>query len=308
MAVGVFVACDDPFVADAVTHALSRTDDCFAAPALDGADVVLAEPERVPAETHAAVVVLAATDPIAAARCAIARGADGIVAWPDEPASLARIIRDAAARKTPTARGRVIAVVGARGGAGATTVAAYIAARFAPDALLLDVRGGEAGQALYAGGEERVTLSDAPRLAAEPSVQALRAMAAAHASGAPCIFGGTAPPAATAALVACARSVVPLVIVDGAAPDADATVVVCGADVGSVRGAATLAATHVVLNMASRGRVRARDARRALGLDDLVVVPSDPRIARAADLGRLAGRGPGRRALMRLAARIGEAP
>ncbi|HVL88915.1 MAG TPA: hypothetical protein VM841_01640 [Actinomycetota bacterium] len=308
MAVGVYVACEDPLVADAVTHALSRTQDCFAAPALDGADVVLADPLTIPEHVDAALVVLAATDPVAAARVAIARGADGIAPWPDEPASLARIVCEAAARKAPVARGRVIAVVGARGGAGATTVAAYLAARFARDTLLVDIRGGEAGQMLFAAGDGLVTLSDAHGLAAEPSVKALRAMAAAHASGAPCIFGGPAPSAATPPLVACMRAASPIVVVDGAAPDADATIVVCGSDVGSVRAAAALDATHVVLNMAARGRVRPRQARRALGLGEIFVVPADRRIARAADLGRLARRGPGRRALMRLAARIGDAP
>ena len=312
MAVGVYVACEDPFVADAVTHALGRTEECYAAPALDGADVVLAEPSCVPERSSAALVVLASGDPISVARFAIERGADGIAAWPDEPASLSRIVQAAAARRAPVARGRVIAVAAARGGAGATTVAAHLAARFAPDALLVDLRGGAAGQWLYAAGDAAVTLTDASGVAREPSAHALRSMAAAHASGANCVFGGGAPPPATPALIACTRTIAPIVIIDGAAPDADVTVIVCAADVGSVRAAAALlpVATGrivVVLNRAARGRVRPREARRALGIERLIVVPADPRLARATDMGRIARRGPARRALARLAERL-EAP
>lgn len=84
MPIGVYVACDDPFVADSVTHAIRLDADCYAAAGEADADVVIAEPHRMPVDGQRPVVVLACSDPVAAARLAVARGADGLAVWPDD--------------------------------------------------------------------------------------------------------------------------------------------------------------------------------------------------------------------------------
>lgn len=309
MPIGVYVACDDPFVADSVTHAITRDADCYAAAGQSDADVVVAEPHRMPAGGGRPVVVLACSDPVAAARLAVARGADGLAVWPDDASALAGIVVQAAARRAPDANGIVIAVVAARGGAGATTVAAHLAAALAPDALLVDLCGGAAGQALYAdaGADPAITLGAAPAIVVEPSVRAVRAAAAAHAAGVSCLYGGDAPPVAGASFASTLRAAASISIVDGPIADADVTVLVCGADAGSIRAALPMLGAgrvQVVLNRSARGRVTRRQARRALGLDAIAVVPDDPRLMRAADRGRVARGGPGRRAIARLARRI----
>lgn len=308
MPIGVYVMTHDPERADEVALALDASGECYQAPAIDSADVLLAAPDAVPAAAAAgkALVVLAGDEPLAAARVALAHSADGILVWPDEAAWLDARVREAALRRRPAGLGVVVEVVASRGGAGATTVAAHLTAAFAPEALLVDARGGPAGQALYAPEDPPASLSDHPMLAAEPSAAALRRIAALHASGAPCLYSGERPAALTGDFVACARSIAPIVVVDGSAPGADLRLLVASADVGAIRSAAAFVAgaeTLLVLNRSARGRVRARDAGKALDAE-ILVVPEDPRMRRAADLGRLARRGPAARALKTVAARI----
>ena len=66
-------------------------------------------------------------------RTAIEAGAQGAFCWPEERVDLVDAIRSSAARSAEAARGRgtVIAVLGSRGGAGATFLATHLAAAFA---------------------------------------------------------------------------------------------------------------------------------------------------------------------------------
>jgi pilus assembly protein CpaE len=79
-------------------------------------------------------------------REAIEAGVRGVFAWPEERQELVRTIV-AAPREdetSPAGRGRVIAVVGARGGAGATFLATHLAAAFSDQGrmcVLVDVDG-----------------------------------------------------------------------------------------------------------------------------------------------------------------------
>ncbi|MCI4354694.1 MAG: AAA family ATPase, partial [Thermoplasmata archaeon] len=83
------------------------------------------------------VFVVAEEMTVPALRTAIELGAHGAFCWPEERADLARAIplagrsSDAASRT----RGRVVAVLGARGGAGATFLASHLAAAFARSGL-----------------------------------------------------------------------------------------------------------------------------------------------------------------------------
>jgi hypothetical protein len=98
-------------------------------------------------------------------------------------------------------------------------------------------------------------------------------------------------------------------IVDGLIAGAEVTLVVLGPDVGSVRAAAAFSPdAALVLNRAARGRVRAWDIERSLGRSPLAIVPEDPRLGRAADLGRLTSRGESVRRIRRLAKRIRTTP
>jgi Flp pilus assembly CpaE family ATPase len=309
VALGVYVACQDLGATEALSNALDAAEDLFLAPTADRADVVIATPsdlEGVP--PGPAVVVLALReDPLPAAREAIARGAQGILGWPADEALLSLSLHEAAARRSrdTTARGRIVSVVGARGGAGATTVAAYLARAMGDSTLLLDLGGGVAGQAIYAPSEPHSTLVDLEPLLGEITVDAVTRSSHEHASGVPCLYGGPSPARDVGRLASAVRDAAGITIVDGAISPADLTLVVVGPDVGSIRAAAALDPNaSVVLNRSARGRIRARNIERALGRQPVVIVPDDPRIGRAADLGRLTSHGESVRRFRRLAKRI----
>ena len=307
LALGVYVACEDLEVTEALSIALERAEDLFLSPTADRADVVIATPplmEGVP--PGPAVVVLASpADPLPAAREAIARGAQGVLGWPADEALLSLRLHDAASRRALAGAGggRIVSVVGARGGAGATMVAAYLAR--AMDALLVDLAGGPEGQAIFAPSPPPTTLETLAPLLGEIGADAVTRAAHEHAAGVACLYGGGASVSEAGRLVAALREAAPCSIVDGPLSGADVALVVVGADVGSVRAAAS-AAGNVVLNRTARGRLRAADVERSLGRAPVAVLPEDARAARAADLGRLASRGAFVRPVRRLAGRVHE--
>jgi Flp pilus assembly CpaE family ATPase len=302
MALGVYVLGDDVSVVESVTLAIERSEDVFVAPTMDRAEVVLASPGALASRSppaEAALVVLADADLLASARAAIARSAHGILGWPAEAHGLSLRLREAAARRRAAGRapGRILSVVATRGGAGASTVAAYLARDL--EAVLVDLEGGPAGQALYATEAPVVTLSDLAPVWNELTPDALERALAPHAAGVGCLYGGSEVPRSAGRLAPALRGLAAIAVVDGLLEGADLAVRVIGPDVGSVRCASQTphAGLEFVLNRARRDGVRAGDAARALGSQPLGVVPYDPRIARAGDLGRVAGRG---RAVSRL--------
>jgi Flp pilus assembly CpaE family ATPase len=306
MALGVYVLGDDVSVVESVTLAIERSEDVFVAPTMDRAEVVLAAPGALASRSPpdgAALVVLADADPLASARAAIARSAHGILGWPEEAHELSLRLREAAARRRAAGRppGRIISIVAARGGAGASTVGAYVAREL--EAVLVDLEGGPAGQALYAPEAPAVTLTELAPVWDELTPDALERAAAPHAAGVRCLYGGSDAPRSAGRLASALRGLAPIAVVDGFLEEADVAIRVIGPDVGSVRCAAQPGHTGVefVLNRARRDGVRADDAARALGSQPLGVVPYDPRIARAADLGRFAGHGRAVSRLRRLA-------
>lgn len=305
MALGVYVAGDDVALIDDVSTVIARTPGLFLAPTLAHAGVVIAQPGHAPERSEScAWVVLAGAEPITAVRYALSVGADGVVAWPSEREDLHARLGDAVAARSAAlpdgTAGKLIAVVGSRGGAGATTIAAHLAAVAGEDVLLLDTSASPAGQRLYASEDAGAVLTSSG--ATSPGM--LRDLSSRHASGARCIY--TEPrlqssPALNAAL----RGVANVIVVDGAWEGADRTILVVSADVGSVRSAAAMlpdgpGRADIVLNRTRRLGIGAKQIRRTLGALPAAIIDDDPRLRRAAETGRIAKRGRHVRALARL--------
>jgi hypothetical protein len=302
MSVGVAVVHDDVRVLDEVAHALDRTEGVHLAGLGDheDADVVLAGGEGLKTlrPGAAGVVVLSTGDPLVDARAGFALGAAGLMRWPEDVADLGRLVAAAAssrARASNAVRAPVVSVVGARGGAGTTTVACLLA--FAtPGALLVDFDFGGAGQLGYA---QDGAGGSFERIAAAPLPDVVDTVAEPHAAGRAVLLpAGTAPPTDMIrdAVLDAARRSSPLVVVDAGRLPVDVatatrTVVVCADDVASLRSArAHIDAGHdvvLVLNRLRRRGLRAAHVARALGREPAAMLRPDRRIARAADLGVL---------------------
>ena len=328
--VGVAVAHPDPGIVDELVHAVEAEEDLYLALDPARATVVLAgEPALArisssPPPGGTAIVGLAADhDVTEVARAALRCGAQEIVCWPQDRAMLRSILRDACSRARLAAGGsdgRIVAVAGARGGAGTTTVAAMLA-RAIKDSVVVDLDPIGAGQAAFLADGAEPTLADVLAAVDDLDPRSLSAAMTPHASGravcaAPRVASATSQQATR--LLALLRGTVPVSVIDaGRGGDeasrtvlrlADATLLVCGPDVGSMRGARAMGEVagtgRVVLNHASRMRLSARDVARVLGEPPAIIVPADPAIRRAGESGRLPSRGPARRAVDRFAAAL----
>lgn len=290
--IGVVVAHDVPRTVEEVAEVLEASPDLFVAgvsPAAAGGQVVVAGGAALAAFRPGSgpLVALAGPDAIADARAALAAGAADIVRWPQEADRLAGAVRRAAGAVT---RGRVIAVAGARGGSGASTAAAAIAAAL-DEAVVVDLEGGQ--RALV-----EADPGPPPDLGPDPSPDRVEAALVPHVGGARCLH---APPASSVhAVLRAARAIARVALVDcGRARDgaaraafgsADARLVLVPNDVAGVRGALALRDVppwrYAVLRLRREG-VAVRDVAAAIGSEPLAVVPADRRLARAADLGAL---------------------
>jgi pilus assembly protein CpaE len=327
---GVAVAHPDPGVVDELVHALESEGDLYLAldPAkasvLLAGESALADIDGARPGGSAIVGVAADHDVARVARAALRCGAHEIVCWPEDRGLLRSIVRDAASRARIAAGrsdGRIVAVAGARGGVGTTTVAAMLA-RALPESAVVDFDSVGAGQSAFMADGAEPTLPDVVAAVEDLDPQSLAAAMSEHAAGrAVCSPPRGAVPSKQQAgrLVALLRGTVATTVFDlGRGADeaahavlaaADEIVCVCGPDVASMSGARTFAAVtgrapRVVLNLASRMRLSARDVGRVLGARPVAVVPLDPAVRRGGESGRLPGRGPARRALDRLARRL----
>lgn len=287
--IGVVVLHHDRSVVEQVAEAIEGESDLFvAATSLEAgarASVVIAggEPLHACRDVALPLVALAEDEPVRAARAALAAGARDIIRWPHESDRLGHAARRAAAPAPAAGRGApLIAVVGARGGLGTSTLAAMIAGTL-EDALLIDLDGGQ-----------RTFTEDAQqvRLPADPDPEVVRALAAAHVGTARALHvGGQIDPPAARGLFRAARQAAAAVVVDAGrarCPDADLTVLVTGCDVASVRAAKRLLddATLVALRR-TRYSLGRREVAGALERGVDLLVQEDPAVVRAADLGRL---------------------
>src|SRR5438128_1404680 len=149
---GVVVAHDDRFVIEQIAGVLEAVPGLFvAATSLDSAragHVVVAGGEALVTARHVEqpLVALASDDPVRAARAALAAGARELIRWPEESDRLpAAILRAAAVDRAPRGDGVMIAVAGARGGVGTSSIAAMLGASLT-DCLVIDLDTVSAGQ------------------------------------------------------------------------------------------------------------------------------------------------------------------
>lgn len=322
--IGVVVAHPDPGIADELVHAVEAEPDFYLALDPEKAAVVLAGGPSLrsmtPSPGVAVVGVSADHDLASVARGALHCRAHDVLSWPEERDLFRSILREAAARARLGAAGsdgRIVAVAGARGGAGTTTVAALLARAISGSAIVdLDPSGGQA--AFLADGAEP-TFADVLAAIEDLDPRSFAAALVPHAAGrALCASPrATAPHARQAErLLALLRATVPVAVCDLGRGDteaartvqsaADVALIVCAPDVASMRGARALATPdpQVVLNRAARMRLSARDVSRVLGARPAAVVPFDAAVRRTGEAGRLPRRGPARRAVEKLAATL----
>lgn len=286
--IGVVVAHDDPNVVRAIVETIDACADLYVA----GTDIGMTAGAvvvggsvlvRMRGPLTAPIVALAHGDEIAAARAALAIGAREIVRWPEEAFRLPGAVR-MLAQGDGTPKGEVVAVIGARGGVGTSTVATAFAAL--SSAVALDLGGGGL-DAVMDGGEPGLPL---PAIAPDVLENALEPLC-----GQARVLRACRVPRDRDALVAVARRIARSVIVDAgrdlaAAAAADRRVVVCGDDVASARGLRNLidAGAEIDLVVVRRERrvgVAARDVAMA-ATAPWTSVPRDLALARALDLGR----------------------
>lgn len=307
MSIGVSVLHEDALVLDDLAYALGRCEGLHLAGLgeVRDADVVLSSAKFLDAARSGAtrgLVVLSCADPLADARAGFDAGARGLLRWPDDAADLPRLVAAAALGASANApEGRVVAVHGARGGAGASTVSCLLAGAIT-GSVLVDLSG--SGQLAWAAEGSGGSLE---RAIASPLPEVVRAACEPHAAGRALLSRPGAPPPdarALATLLGALRRAAAIVVCDAGslgAPvrEATATVVVCADDLASLRTArAWLDAGGdglIVLNRLRRRGLRARHVAKALGRAPVAVMPPDRRLARAADLGVLpSGRFPRR--------------
>jgi Flp pilus assembly CpaE family ATPase len=337
----VVLGLEEHDVAEEVMHFLDRSGRArVVATAVDGRqlaeavrqlepDAVVAQPSVVAgAGLHGgALLALETRESVASLRAAIASGARGYYVWPAEREALVGATADA--RTLPAARerrARVVAVHGARGGAGATFVATHLAAALARTGsrtaiVDLDLCFDDLSAALGADDDAR-TVTDLAPLAAEGSfAEALWE----HPAGFRAVFAATTGEEAElrdiqAVVTGLAAEEEVVVLHLPRAPDditrwafgfADRVVEVLSLDVLSFRAATRALAAFgddervgFVVNRSARAEITPADVERVFGREPLAIVPSDRGVPSAQDHGRLLPRrGRAGRAFDRLAGR-----
>ena len=326
---GVAVSHPDPGISDELVHAVEAESDLYLALDPSKAAVVLASGGELGglarSAGQAALVGVAAEREVAdVAREALRYGAHEIVVWPRDRAGLRTIVREAASRAriaSGHADGRVVAVCGARGGAGTTTIAAMLAR--ASEAPVVDLETTGAGQSAFLADGAEPTLSAVLSAVDDLDPSSVVAAMSAHAAGrAICTSARSEAPGDEQALrlLDLLRAAVPLTVVDvgrgvdaatrAAAASADVVLCVCAPDVAALRGVRALidemgSRVEVMLNRSARFRLHPRDIERVAGRPPIAVVPNDPRVRRAGESGRLPHRGNATRVIEGLAERIG---
>jgi len=338
-------------VAEEVMHFLDRTgrarvvataaDDRQLAEAVRqlGPDAVVASPAllRRGGWDGAAVFALDTRESVAALRTALRVGAKGFYLWPADREELAgAAARIAVATEVTERRARVIAVLGSRGGSGATFVATHLASAFAGrgrECVLVDMDPlfADATAALGAPEGEARTVADllpsideltpghvgdvlwghpdgfSALLAPEPEAAQRVRPADYHA------VLSVLPSAADSVVLAIPRSIDEIARVG--LDVADRVLIVLTLDVLSFRDAKRLLERlgalgfaqriDFVVNRSARAEITPRDVERVFGSDAVAVLPADAGVRASQDRGRLLPRrGRMGRAFGRLVARL----
>jgi pilus assembly protein CpaE len=343
----VVLAVDEHEVAEEVMHFLDRAGGAqVVATAADERqlaeavrqlepDAVVASPSLLRRGTPVGRALLAVDtrESVGSLRTAIRAGAQGFYLWPHERDELAAALRRTAVAASNADGGRLIAVIGSRGGAGTTFLATHLAAAFARrrrDCVLidLDVQFDDIAAALGIPIDEPVpTLTD---LLADEGVVSMERRPWTHPAGFRVIPGsnGGGPieidaddAAAVVDATARASDVVVAHMPRAVSPVARAivaraeeVVVVLTLEVASFRAARrTVAAFDVeercrfVVNRAQRADIAVADVQRVFGRRALGVVPASSQVRGAQDRGALLPpRGRVTRAVDRIAAALTE--
>lgn len=284
---------------------------------------VLSRDLRHPAlnERTRGVLVVAEKLNVSVLREAIEMGASGVFSWPEERHDLTRVIGKLRSDEPAKGahRGRVIAVYGARGGAGATFLATHLAAAFADRGrrcALVDLDDDFAGLtvALGIGQDDRPrTIADLAPVMEELSPDHVEGALHLHPRGFNVLLGPpedaarTCPPGLYQGVIGLLASSFEVVVlhlprmVDGVVRTgvamSDEVLLVATLDLFSLYGARRAMASlglneppgrcRLVINRLGRAPVTARDAQRVLGLPNWVGVRLDPVVRRAQDRGEL---------------------
>jgi MinD-like ATPase involved in chromosome partitioning or flagellar assembly len=343
----VVLAVDEHEVAEEVVHFLDRAGGAqVVATAADERqlaeavrqlepDAVVASPSLLRRGTPVGRALLAVDtrESVGSLRTAIRAGAQGFYLWPHERDELAAASRRTAVAASNADGGRLIAVIGSRGGAGTTFLATHLAAAFARrrrDCVLidLDVQFDDIAAALGIPIDEPVpTLTD---LLADEGVVSMERRPWTHPAGFRVIPGsnGRGPieidaddAAAVVDATARASDVVVAHLPRTASPIARAivaraeeVVVVLTLEVASFRAARRTVATfdveercRFVVNRAQRADIAVADVQRVFGRPALGVVPASSQVRGAQDRGALLPpRGRVARAVDRIAAALTE--
>lgn len=284
-----------------------------------------------------ALLAVDTTETVQTLRRALKAGARGFFLWPADRGELARAVARVFAPGTRArdTLGRVVAVYGSRGGAGATFLATHLAASFARRELRcvlvdLDLGIADIGPAVGApvDGSPK-TIADAVPMGEELTARHLEDLLWPHPDGFRVLFG---PADVQQAERVTARDIGPVLEAVRSAADvvvlhvprgmddtmrlglglADVVVMVLGLDVLSFRAAKRVVdATGLdercsfVVNRATRREISPDDVQRVFGRSPVAVIPVDRRVSAAQDHGRLLpARRRACRAVDRLAAKL----
>jgi pilus assembly protein CpaE len=268
------------------------------------------------------VVLVAQEMTVPVLREAIELGTHGVFAWPEERDDLSDLIARSTRQgsETESGRGRVLAVVGARGGAGTTFLASNLAATFAVEGLrcvVVDMDHGFADLTVALG----VPLEDPPRTVSdlvpvtdELSPEHVEDALYQHSAGffallAPQEPGevSAVPPGLYAGAVALLAGSFDVVILHVpraieevarlAVMLADDVLLVANQDLFSLFGARRIVAAlglgqgakscRLIVNKLAKHEVTSADLARVLGMTPLAGIRFDPAVKRAQDRGEL---------------------
>lgn len=258
------------------------------------------------------------TDPGELARCSSELGLP-VLPLPDDGGRLAQALSSAAVSSQP--RGTVVALVGASGGLGASTLVAsltLLGAAAGKRAVAVDLAPCSGGLDLIVGGERSAGLrwSDLAQARGELGALTLPTVDGAGFLTADRRSPGPPGKGAVGAVVSSLARTAELVVVDaGREPppvECDRTFVLVGADVRSVAAARMLAETHSfapagVIVRTGPGRTLPVDVvARSLGVESLGSVPEDRALPRLGELGLLPTAGQARKYRRRVKALLGE--
>ena len=350
----VVLGIDDQGLQEEVLHFLERLPGARVLGAAEGADAlasmvrdrrplaVVGQPELLSGLQDATALAVSPRETSGALREALRAGARGFFVWPEERDALAGAINGMRPnpRSEGEARGLVVAVLGARGGAGATFLATNLAAAFSQagaEAALadLDLLFADVGPALGLLPGDRVpSVADLLAVSRELGVEHLDPVLQPHSGGFHVLFApqelsadrSLSPEMLAAAVRALrARFEVTVLHLPRSLDDsvratvelADEVLLVVTLDVVGVRAAKRMVdylrsldlrtPLRLVVNRAGRGEVVPRDVAEVLDLPIVAVVPSDRAVPRAQNRGELVvGRRGGQvsRRIARLAGRL----